>query len=99
MDMDQLIREQSRLIILKALSAQVAETLNSDLLLHELATFGIRKTREWVHGELRWLADMGAVSLVQAGSVLVATLADHGQRHLDRLIAIEGIQRPSRVGS
>lgn len=98
MDMDQLIREQSRLIILKALSAQVAETLNSDLLLHELATFGIRKSREWLHGELRWLADMGAISIVQAGSILVATLAEAGQRHLERMIAIEGIQRPSRAG-
>lgn len=96
--MDQLIREQARLIVLKALLAQTDETLNSDLLLFELQTFGIRKTREWLHAELAWLKDMDAVSLIQAGSVMVATLTETGHRHLDRLIAIEGIQRPSRPG-
>ena len=94
--MDQLIREQARLIILKALSAQVDETLNSDLLVHELHPFGIRKDRAWVHGELAYLAEMGAVQLSDAGSLKVATLADLGQRHLAREVAIEGVKRPSR---
>lgn len=99
MDMDQLIREQARLIILKALAEQIAETLNSDLLLHKLEVFGIRKTREWVHAELRWLAEMGTITLAEAGSILVATLAARGQQHLDRIVAIEGIKRPSRPGA
>ena len=98
MDMETLIRQQARLIILKALAAQVDETLNSDLLLLELRPFGIRKTREWVHQELDWLAEMGAVTAMRAGSVLVAALTDAGRRHLDREIAIEGVQRPSRPG-
>lgn len=97
-DMDQLIRQQARLIILKSLAAQTGETLNSDLLLHELRPFGIRKDRLWVHDELRWLADMGAVTVIEAGSILVATLTDKGGRHLAREIAIEGVQRPSRPG-
>lgn len=97
--MDQLIREQARLIILKSLAAQTGETLNSDLLIHELRPFGIRKDRPWVHEELRWLADMGAVTLIEAGSILVATLTEKGGRHLGREIAIEGIQRPSRPGA
>jgi hypothetical protein len=99
MDMEQLIREQARLIILRALAAQVDETLNSDLLVHELHPFGIRRTRAWVHGELAWLAEMGAVRMVDAGSLKVAMLTDLGQRHLDREVAIEGVKRPSRPGS
>lgn len=98
MDMAQLIREQARLIILKALAEQVDETLNSDFLVLELQRFGIRKDRAWVHDELRWLADMGAVVLADAGSLVVATLTAKGARHLGREIAIEGIQRPSRPG-
>lgn len=94
--MAELIREQARLIILKALRDQVDERLNSDLMLPVLATFGILKTREWVHAELDWLAEMGAITVTRAGTIAVAKLADRGAQHLDRIIAIEGIKRPSR---
>jgi hypothetical protein len=47
---------------------------------------------------MRWLQTMGALTLIEAGSVLVATLTETGRQHLDRVIAIEGIQRPSRPG-
>lgn len=96
--MDTLIREQARLIILKALAAQTDETLNSDLLVHELHPFGIRKDRAWVHGELAWLAEMGAVRVSDAGTLKVATLAELGGRHLTREVVIEGVKRPSRPG-
>lgn len=97
-DMDTLIREDARLIILKALRAQVDERLHSGYLAEGLAEFGIDRPREWIHGELDWLAEMGAVTLLKAGSVLVATLTEKGARHLRRGIVIEGIKRPSRPG-
>lgn len=96
MDMDRLMREQGRLVILKALSAQTDETLNSDLLRHELEAVAIRKDRAWVHAELDWLREIGAVTLREFGTVKVATLTERGARHLSREIAIEGIRRPSR---
>lgn len=99
MNMDTLIREQARLIMLKSLAAQIDETLNSDLLVHELRPFGINKDRAWVHDELAWLKDMDAVTLIDAGSVKVATLTHKGARHLAREIVIEGVQRPSRPGA
>jgi urease accessory protein UreF len=102
MDMAQLIREQARLIVLQALEAQPDETLNSALLLVALARWGIRKERAWLHQELRWLAEMGAVRLVEvgseAGSLLVASLAERGALHLARVAPIEGVQRPTRAG-
>jgi hypothetical protein len=73
-NLDTVMREQARLVILKALRGQVDETLNSDLLVHE----------------------RGAVSLIDAGTIKIATLTEKGARHLDREIAIEGVQRPSR---
>lgn len=97
-DMAQLMREQARLIVLKALSQQVDETLNSDLLLPEITKFGIRRDRVWLHQEMRWLQTMSAVTLFEAGTVLVATLTETGRQHLDRQIAIEGVHRPSRPG-
>jgi hypothetical protein len=95
-NLDTVMREQARLVILKALRGQVDETLNSDLIVHELQRFAIRKDRGWVHDELAWLRERGAVTLIDAGTIRIATLTEKGARHLDREIAIEGVQRPSR---
>lgn len=97
-DMDTLIREDARLIMLKAISEQVDERLHSGYLAEVLLRFGIDRAREWVHGELDWMAEMGAVTLIRPGSVVVATLTEKGARHLRRAIVIEGIKRPSRPG-
>jgi len=98
MSMDRIYREDARLIMLKALAAQPSETLHSGHLQDGLKTFGINEERAWVHGELEWLARMGAVSLVDNGSIKVATLTEKGARHLQRAIVIEGVKRPSRIG-
>lgn len=93
--MDRLIREEARLIILRALDEQADRRLNSELLRLALESFGITKTREWVHEELRWLADLGAVAVVEAGTVRVASLTSKGADHVARRIVIEGVKRPS----
>jgi repressor of nif and glnA expression len=92
------VRPDARLIILKALAAQTDERLHSGYLAEELLRFGIDRPREWIHGELDWLAEMGAVTLTKPGSVVVATLTEKGARHLRRAIVIEGVKRPSRPG-
>ena len=99
-DMDKIIREDARLIVLKALRDQTDEQLNSSVLLEIIETFGgIRKTREWLHGELDWLAEMGAIKLTSAGTVRIATLTEKGAHHLERRLVIEGVKRPSRPGA
>jgi hypothetical protein len=97
-DYGEIVRQDARLIILKALSLQVDERLHSGYLVEELLKFGIDRPREWIHGELDWLAEIGAVTLNKPGSVFVATLTEKGARHLRRAIVIEGIKRPSRPG-
>ena len=59
MDMQTLIREDARLVMLKALAEQVDESLNSGILVEHLRMFGIRKDRGWVHDELAWLRERG----------------------------------------
>ncbi|MGK7664242.1 MULTISPECIES: VpaChn25_0724 family phage protein [unclassified Marinovum] len=100
-DMDRRIREDARLIILKALAGmQPDETLHSGYLQEAVATYGgIRRDREWVHDELNWLHERGAIATRRAGSVMIATLQEKGHRHLRREIVIEGVKRPSRPGS
>jgi len=92
------VRPDARLIILKALAAQTDERLHSGFIAEELLRFGIDRPREWIHGELDWLAQMGAVTLLKPGTVVVATLTEKGHRHLRRVVEIEGIKRPSRPG-
>ncbi len=96
MENTNIIQEDARLIMLRALHDQVNDTLYSSYLDRVLRTFGIAKDRAWIHDEMRWLADRGAVTLIEAGSVLVATLTEKGARHVQREIAIEGVTRPSR---
>jgi hypothetical protein len=97
-DFAQIMREEARLIILKALAEQTNETLSSSLLQPVLARFAINQERPWIHQQIDYLSTMGAVTVISAGSVKIATLTEIGQRHLDRQIAIEGVKRPSRVG-
>lgn len=91
-----IVRPDARLIILRALAAQTDERLHSGYLAEELLRFGVDRPREWIHGELDWLAEMGAVTLTKPGSVVVATLTEKGARHLRRAVVIEGVKRPSR---
>ena len=100
-DMERRIREDARLIVLKALAEmQPDETLHSGYLQEAIATYGgIRKDRDWVHDELNWLAERGAITIRRPGSVIIATLTEKGNRHLRREIVIEGVKRPSRPGS
>lgn len=93
-----IVRPDARLIILRALAAQTNETLHSGFIGEELLRFGIDRPRAWIHGELDWLAEMGAISLIKPGSVVVATLTEKGHRHIRRAIVIEGVKRPSRPG-
>lgn len=95
MTMDRIIREEARLIILKALAEQINATLNSELLRLFLETYGIAKDRAWVHEEIGYLRDIGGVTVIEAGTVKVATLTEKGLRHVERKAAIEGVKRPS----
>jgi len=92
-------REEARLVILKALAEQTNETLSSSMLEPVLATFAIHEERPWIHQQLEYLKTMDAITVIEAGSVKIATLTDHGRRHVDRHIAIEGVKRPSRPGA
>lgn len=95
MAMDRIIREEARLIILRTLADQIDGRLNSELLRFHLESFGITRTRAWVHEELAYLEHLGAIVIVDAGSVRVASLTAKGRDHVERRIAIEGVKRPS----
>jgi hypothetical protein len=92
---DQRIREEARLVLLRALADEPDRRLNSSLLGIALEHFGIQRSRDWVHDELRWLADMGVVGIETAGTVMIATLRQKGVDHVERRHVVTGIKRPS----
>ncbi|RWB50857.1 hypothetical protein [Mesorhizobium sp.] len=96
MSLDKIIREESRLIILRELSEQPNESATSSALQGLLAEmFMIVREREWVERELEWLKEMGAVRLTPAGSVKIATLQEAGKDHLAHRRFIPGVKRTS----
>lgn len=93
--MKDIIREDARLIILKALHSEINYSLNESLLQETLEYAGIARSREWVREELRYLANLNAVSTHMFGSVMVARLLAKGIEHVERRLIIEGVKRPS----
>lgn len=90
--MDKIIREEARLVILRTLAAEMDKRLNSELLRRSLESFGIGRSRDWVHGEMRYLEQLGAVTIVSAGSVLVAGLTRRGEDHVERRALLDGVK-------
>lgn len=87
----------ARLVILKGLAAENDGSLSDALLMAVLEQFAINKPREYLHTQLRWLADTArAVVLREAGTALIATLTEQGEAHLSRKSVISGVQVPSR---
>lgn len=96
MSMDEVIREEARLIILRELYSQPNRSATSTAIRALLAeAFMIVKPREWVEQEIAWMADMGAVRMTAAASIKIATLAPRGVEHLRHQAFIPGILSPS----
>lgn len=98
MSFDKLFREEARLCILKALSAEPNYSLNDALLQTVLATYAINRSREWIREELRRLVDLGAVTITEAGTSVIVTATQKGIDHVNGLLVVEGVKRPSPKG-
>ena len=87
----------ARLTMLKALAEQIDDRLNEVSLVRALDAFGYRRSREYVRTQLRKMAEVGAVKLVEAGTVMVAEITRDGRQHLERRIILDGIARPQEI--
>lgn len=96
MSIEQVIREEARLIILRELYSQPNRSATSTSVCKMLAdVFMIVKPREWVEQEFDWLAQMGAVKVTPAASIKIASLTPYGVQHLKHQVFIAGILSPS----
>ncbi|MFD1330245.1 VpaChn25_0724 family phage protein [Mycoplana ramosa] len=85
----------ARLVILRGLHEQTDGRLNEALLTKLLETFGHNRSREWVRTQVQKLKELGAVVVVEAGTVLIASITRAGIDHVERRSIIDGIARPS----
>ncbi|TIW27750.1 MAG: hypothetical protein E5V63_08130 [Mesorhizobium sp.] len=92
---DEYLTADARLAMLRELNQQIDGRLNEVLLTKALDTFGHNRSREWVRTQLRKLAELGAVKVTEAGSILVAAITRTGIDHVERRSIIEGVARPS----
>lgn len=96
-DFNEFLTADARLVILRELAKQTDNRLNETLITAVLDAFGHRRSREWVRSQLRLLAEIGAISITEAGPILIAELKRAGQDHVDRRVILDGIARPSLV--
>ncbi|MFZ1680748.1 MAG: hypothetical protein WAT70_06980 [Rhizobiaceae bacterium] len=94
-DFSALIAADARLVILKELAAQTDGRLNETLLTATLDAFGIRRSREFVRTQIRALAELGAVTASEAGTVMIAAITRTGLDHVERRAVLDGVARPS----
>lgn len=98
MSYDEALTEDARLVMLKELAKQSDGRLNETILTGVLDAFGYNRSREWVRTQMRKLAELGAVTVKEAGPVLVAKLTRAGEDHLERRAFIDGVAKPSLGG-
>ncbi|MFG1409497.1 hypothetical protein V5G24_00155 [Xanthobacter sp. VTT E-85241] len=89
------VDEDARLVILRALAAMPSGMLNDTLIEEALAQFGHRRSRDWLRTQLNKLAELGAVLVEPAGSVVVVSITHAGTDHVERRCYLEGVRRPS----
>lgn len=91
------INHDARLYILKELGAQTDQRLNNLLVQRILETrYGISRSIEWVNTQLRKLAELDAVTIIES-SVLIVQLTHTGRDHLAMRTVIDGITRPTEL--
>lgn len=97
MSLNAIMEKEARLVILRTLAEQPDMRLNSSLLREDLAErWGINRSRDWVHEQLRFLsAEVHAVSVESVGSVQIAAITARGLDHVEGRVVLNNVRRPS----
>lgn len=84
-----------RLTLLQSLNRMSDYRLSDRMLVYQAQADGHRRSIDAIRGEMRALAELGAVKLVQDNEdVLVAEITRLGRNHVRRLGIVEGVSRP-----
>ena len=102
MSYDKQWAEDARLAILGELAQQRDARPNSLTLTRVIEALGVRRPREWVENQLRFLADTGAIALTETdlpglGKVAVATITRTGRDHVEQRVRLAGVTPPADI--
>jgi hypothetical protein len=96
MSLAKIIEEEARLVILRTLAEEPNGRLPSSAIQTDLAErWAINRSRDWVHLQIGELANLGAVTVVAAGTVQIASLTQRGLDHVERRMLLPGVKKPS----
>ncbi|PTR11778.1 MULTISPECIES: hypothetical protein [unclassified Novosphingobium] len=87
----------ARLAILRTLAEQVDGQLNALLIRRTLDIYGIKRDDDWIETQLRKMAMLGAIELIDAGALPIARIAPAGRSHLEERAVLAGITLPSEL--
>ncbi|PZO81616.1 MAG: hypothetical protein DI629_03505 [Mesorhizobium amorphae] len=82
---------EARLAILGELTRQPDGRLNETILDSALSAQGYARSREWLRTQLRKMEELGAITLREAGTILIASITRVGVEHYEQRSNIDGI--------
>jgi ribosomal protein L12E/L44/L45/RPP1/RPP2 len=94
----ELITEDIRLVILRALEEDAGYDLNESVLQSVLQALGHSVSRDRVRVELAWLSEQGMVQVKDVVGVQVATLTARGADVATGQATVPGVKRPRPRG-
>lgn len=98
MNYQQLLTEDRRLVILRALNEDAGYSHNESVLQSILEIFGHRISRDQVRTLLNWLAEQELISTDNVGDYLVAQLTARGGDVATGMVTVPGVKRPAPKG-
>lgn len=94
----ELITEDRRLVILRALAEDAGYSHNESVLQSILAAFGHTVSRDQVRSLISWLAEQDLVHVETVGSYMVAKLTGRGADVASGAAIVPGVKRPAPRG-
>lgn len=96
-DLAAALAADARLVMLRELAAQVNGRLSDVLLQRTLDAYGIARDGDWIRTQLNKLDMLGAISLREAGDMVIARIEPAGRDHLEERAVLEGVTPPSKA--
>lgn len=88
------LTEDRRLVLLRILADMPGYRANSSTITSLLDSFGHAISRDYVRGQLAWLAEQGLLVLDDVGPVLLVVLSERGLDVARGVATVPGVARP-----
>ena len=94
----QLITQDRRLVVLRALAEDAGYSHNESILQTILKLYGHQISRDQVRALIGWLAEQDLVSVDKVGDLMIAKLTERGADVADGSAVVAGVKRPAPKG-